>query len=103
VSFTANNFQPLPNSSDSVIAATLPNADLANLVGTGQFDLDIVSQMTESGFVGVNNPNMTYTVDGTVMVCPIAVPEPAAWIFAVSITGVLVYLRARMRQAPGGF
>lgn len=93
--FTADAFEPIPNSSNSVITATLPNADLANFVGNGTFDLDIVSQLTTSNFVGANNPNMTYTVTGSAMICPvvIAAPEPSAWLLAGCALGAFAFLR----------
>ncbi|HUB68229.1 MAG TPA: hypothetical protein VL981_12155 [Candidatus Methylacidiphilales bacterium] len=97
VSFNADNFTPLPNSSASTITMNLPNADLANMVGNGQFNLDINSQLPNPNPSGVNIPNYTYMVMGNVMVCPEFVPEPSRLdsFIALAMMAFVVYRSRR--------
>jgi hypothetical protein len=95
--FSSSSFTPLPNSSFSTITINLPNADLANLTGNGTFDLD-VSSLLNASTIGVNIPNSTYTVEGTLMVC--ALPEPSSWTLGLIVMALLILLRWRVRSIP---
>jgi hypothetical protein len=92
LNFNTSNFIPLPNSSTSFVTT-----NLANFVGNGQFDLDVVSRFPVPQVSGANIQNFSYTLQGTVMVCPEFVPEPSRLdsFVALAMMALVVYRSSR--------